>query len=297
MSPLSRLARAAPAIACAWLGLAPLALAAQAAPEKPPGPAPKVDAAKAGAAFAKLPDWTGIWRQEGNTIFDKATVEPKGAGAGTPGVRERPPYNAEWEAKYAANIQKVKDDTFYDPLTFCKPAGMPRMLNLPDTMEWVLRPEQVWYLTENGMQVRRIYTDGRKHDYEILFPTYTGHAIGHWEGDTLVAETVMLRDDTIIDRTGLIHSDKLTLQERIRRLDAETMEDTVTLTDPVAFTRPWVVVKRYKRLPAGSEIYDYGCAENNRNPVDVTGKTLTLGSDGKPIDAKPNAIAGAPPAQ
>ena len=50
-------------------------------------------------------------------------------------------------------------------------------------------------------------------------------------------------------------------------------------------TKPWVVTKQFQKMPAGTRVYDYGCAENNRNPADVdTGKTLILGPDGKPLN-------------
>jgi hypothetical protein len=62
----------------------------------------------------------------------------------------------------------------------------------------------------------------------------------------------------------------------------------MTLDDPKAFTKPWHVVKRFRKLPVGSRAYDYACGENQRNIVTPSGKTLTLGSDGKPIDKDVN---------
>lgn len=237
-----------------------------------------------------VPDWSGVWSMQGGTIFDRATAEPKNAAAGVAGARERPPYNAAWEAKYLANIERIKQDRFPDPLTSCgSPIGFPRILNAPDGYEFVVTPKQTWVLTENGPNVMRIYTDGRQHwTPEELWPTYTGDSVGHWEGDTLVFSTVGLRGEagTIVDRTGIVISNQATGLTRMRKVDDNTIEAQITITDPVAFTRPWSVTKRFKRIPgADIRIMDYACAENNRNPVDPkTGKTLTLGSDGKPID-------------
>ena len=70
----------------------------------------------------------------------------------------------------------------------------------------------------------------------------------------------------------------------MRKIDDKTMEADMTLDDPVAFTKPWHVVKRYRKLPLGSRVFDYACAENQRNIVTPSGKTLTLGSDGKVVD-------------
>jgi hypothetical protein len=237
---------------------------------------------------ARLPDWSGAWAMVGGTVFDRATQTGQG-GSITPGVREHPPYNTEWEAIYVKNLALRDKSLFPDVQTNCGvPAGFPRILNLPDPYEFVVRPEQVWILTENGPNVMRIYTDGRKH-LEDQWETYTGDSVGRWENDTLVFTTIALKGsrdgDSILDRTGLVLSDKAHATTRMRRIDDTTIEAQMTIEDPKAFTKPWVVTKQFRKLPAGTHLYDYGCAENNRNPVDEkTGKTLTLGPDGKPLN-------------
>jgi hypothetical protein len=241
-------------------------------------------------ASAPLPDWSGVWQMVGPTIFDGATVEPKNGRAGDPGVRERPPYNAEWEAIYLKNIEAVKKGLFPDPITNCGiPHGFPRVMNVPDVYEFAITPQQVWILTENGPNIQRIYTDGRPHlKPEDRWATYSGDSVGHWEGDTLLFDTVALKGwsekDTVLDRTGLVLSDQMHVVVRMRKIDPNTLEAQMTLDDPKALTKPWNVTKRYRKLPAGTRAYDYACAENNRNPVTESGQTLTLGTDGKPID-------------
>ena len=64
-----------------------------------------------------------MWELVGGTLFDRATAEPPDGRAGDPGARERPPYNAEWEAKYLANIARVAEDRFPDPVTTLRRAG------------------------------------------------------------------------------------------------------------------------------------------------------------------------------
>jgi hypothetical protein len=245
-----------------------------------------------------LPDWTGVWQAPGtvptgSTIFDHATVTPAGTAAGAPGVREHPPYNEEWEALYKQNIELVKQGRFPDPFTNCgMPAGYPRIMNLPDVYEFVVRPEQTWIVSENGPNVMRIYTDGRTHPApEDRWPTFSGDSVGHWEGDTLVFSTLSIKGwdtdhDNILDRTGLIISSAMHATTRMRRINDNTIEAQITIEDPKALTKPWVVTRRYNRLPKGTRVYDYACAENNRNPVDETGRTLTLGPDGRPLDKK-----------
>jgi hypothetical protein len=239
-------------------------------------------------SYDTLPDWSGAWSMVGGTVFDRATQTGEG-GAVTKGVRSHPPYNTEWEAIYQSHLDRRDKNLFPDTISNCGvPAGFPRHFNLPDPYEFVVRPEQVWVLTENGPNVLRIYTDGRKH-LEDQWETYTGDSVGHWEGDTLVFTTVALKGfrdkDVILDRTGLVLSDKSRATTRIRKTDANTIEVQMTIEDSKALTKPWVVTKQFRKLPAGTRVYDYGCAENNRNPVDVeTGKTLVLSPDGKPLN-------------
>jgi hypothetical protein len=246
----------------------------------------------ASAAPSTLPDWSGIWQMVGPTVFDTSTVEPANGRAGEPGVRERPPYNDKWEALYQRNIAAIRGGRFPDPINTCgTPHGFPRILNLPDVYEFAITPKEVWILGENGPNILRIYTDGRKHPAaEDLWPTYTGDSVGRWEGDTLVFDTVSVKGagdgdgDVIVDRTGLILSDKMTAAVRMRKTDNETIEAQIVIEDPKALKAPWRVTKRYRKQPEGTRAYDYSCAENNRNPVTSSGKTLTLGPDGKPID-------------
>ena len=221
---------------------------------------------------------------QGNTVFDRTTVVPPNAAAGvTLGAREHPPLTARGEERYTKNIAGVTDGTFPDPATFCGiPIGMPRMVNSPDGYEWVITPKQVWMLTENSTGVRRIYTDGRGHPKKLVH-TYAGHSIGHWEGDTLVVDTVGMIADSIVDRTGLQLSDQRHIVERLRKIDDTTLENQITIDDPVMLTAPWKVTKRYKLQPKGTFIFDYACAENNRNPIDENGRTITKDSSGKVI--------------
>ena len=237
-----------------------------------------------------LPDWSGVWQMVGGTVFDRATATGPGAVL-TPGLRSRPPYNPKYEAIYSRNVKLRDQGQLPDPINTCgTPAGFPRVMNLPDMYEFVVRPEQTWILTENGPNVVRIYTDGRAHPAEEdRWPTYTGDSVGHWEGDTLVFDTVSIKNseypesgDTVLDRTGLVLSDAAHIVTRLRRIDAMTLEARMVIEDSKALTAPWNVTKTFRKVEAGTRVYDYGCAENNRNPVDsATGKTLILGPDGK----------------
>jgi hypothetical protein len=121
-------------------------------------------------------------------------------------------------------------------------------------------PEQVWHAAEFGGTVRRIYADGRPHlTGDDIFPTHTGDNVAHWEGDTLVIDTLGLRDDTWLDGTGLLHSEALHVVQRVRLIAPGRLQVVATLDDPEAFSRPWTVTRTYRRLPKGSYVADWGC--------------------------------------
>ena len=243
-----------------------------------------------GQTASALPDWSGVWAMEGGTVFDRATVQPPDGRSGQPGVRESPPYTEEWEAIYRRNIELVKQGRFPDPISVCGvPHGFPRIMNVPDVYEFAVTRDAVYILAENGPGILRIYTDGREHPpQEDLWPTYTGASVGRWEGDTLVFRTISLKgasgDDVIVDRTGLVLSDASRATTRMRKIDDTTIEAQMTIEDDKALKAPWRVTKRYRKQAPGTWAWDYSCGENNRNPVSESGKTLTLGPDGKPLD-------------
>ena len=154
----------------------------------------------------------------------------------------------------------------------------------------VTAPLPVWVAVSKtvGPNILRIYTDGRPHLAD-QWDTYTGDSVGHWEGDTLVFTTRALKGfrdkDVILDRTGLVLSDKAHVTTRIRRSSPDLLDVRMTIEDSVSLTKPWTVAKQFRKQPAGTRVYDYGCAENNRNPVDAaTGKTLILAPDGTPLN-------------
>ena len=241
------------------------------------GPAQSALAGKATMRdFASLPDWTGIWMGSGN-VFDTS----KGAtNANNPNARDYPPYKPDWEAAYKEFLDTVvSQGKFADPLTVGYPGGMMRMMVPARGLQFVLRPEQVWIIFERP-DVRYIYTDGRPFPPpEELWPTFEGYSIGHWEGDTLVIETRSIRGGIPIDRTGAALSDSATVHERIRKIDARTLESQITIEDPVAFTRPWTVTRRYtKRDEQYPRMENVPSLENQRNPL-VNGETKIILAD------------------
>ena len=115
----------------------------------------------------------------GGTVFDRATQTGEG-GATSKGVRSHPPYNAEWEAIYRRISSGATKSLSRHDLELRRAGRIPASLQPSRSYEFVVRPEQTWVLTENGPNVMRIYTDGRKH-LEDQWETYTGDSVGRWK--------------------------------------------------------------------------------------------------------------------
>ena len=228
-------------------------------------PVPNPNAAR----FAALPDWTGVWEGTG-TLFDQS----RGVrGPETGSSRDYPPYKPDWEARYAAIYANTKAGINNDPTATCLPGGMPRIMANPRAQEIIVTPQQVTIIKETQTIVRRIWINREMppEGDDSPDPTFNGYSVGHWEGDTLVVDTKYLRGDTNFDRTGAPHSDKMTLHERMRLKTPNIWEDVITVTDPVAFTKPWTVTRTYERK-ADWDTQEYACEDNNRNAL-ADGKT------------------------
>jgi hypothetical protein len=156
-------------------------------------------------------------------------------------------------------------DFALDPGARCLPLGPTRtwQVNLP--FQIIQAPNTVAVLYESQRTFRLIYTDGRGHP-EIVYnyPEWTGHSVGRYEGDTLVVETVGINPRANLDNAGHEHSDKLRLEDRIRRKDAKTLEWQITFHDPVFFTEPFTLSKTFNLLE-NDRVMDYTCAENNKD--------------------------------
>lgn len=245
------------------------ALVASAA-DAPAPPAPNL-AAALGSEWKNLPDWRGVWFLEGPLVFGGAenTMVPPGAKSQPRVIRGvefeqgvpagtymlRIPYKEKIQKEYEAIVAKAKaEGRADDPVENCwLPHGMPRLAGAgPGAVEFHLTPKRTWIIWDAMNQTRRIPTDGSAHPPEEDWPRVMGHSIGRWEGQTLVVDTVWMKPG-IFDRTGAPYSGDLHLTERYTRTNADTITLEMTLDDPVVFTAPWQVVRRYKRSTATQE--------------------------------------------
>jgi hypothetical protein len=251
-----------------WLAVTSLGLVMQAAtfaasaadPPLAAGP-PAANPKGHYAELNKLPDWGGVW------TFNFLP---------TPGVTRETPqlkgkylesYQA-WQRTAAANHGEVPRNGSY-----CRPPGMPGIMMVGQyPIEFLFTPGRVTLHFEAWMQLRSIWTDGRKlpEDWD---PTFYGFSTGHWEGATLVVDTVGIKTVTEL-RNGMPHSDQLHISEHfhLAKGDPDTMIDDMLVEDPVALVKPWHNVLSYKRA-RDQDLLEFVCAENDRNPVDAQGKT------------------------
>src|SRR4029077_10939244 len=169
------------------------------------------------------------------------------------------------EALYDYRVRTEQKD---DPEGFCLPPGGVGATSNRTAAPWefVQMPQQkriirVFEGETNIWQI--IYMDGRPHPPDVYdIPTWMGHAVGHWEGDTLVVDTVGFNEGTWIDLKGHPHTNQMHVIEKYTRTSLKNLHIEVAIDDPGAYTRPWTVAVDLARSP-DREIEDYFCQENN----------------------------------
>src|SRR6266481_5112366 len=170
------------------------------------------------AALGKLPDFTGVWE----------ISRGGGGGRGAAGARGAAPAGPALTPEYAARRDALRANAPEDKeAANCLPAGMPGIMGQPYPMEFLLTPGKMTIVIEAYTEVRHIYTDGRPLP-EDPDPKFFGTSIGHWEGNTLVAETVGFNEHVQHAR-GVPHGDKMKIVERFQLTDPDTMTIETTI--------------------------------------------------------------------
>jgi hypothetical protein len=229
------------------LAIATSAASAQAA-------APAGNQGRSWDEIAKLPPVTGIYEASRETA-------PKD------GQRDvAPVFTPAAAAQQAAYQSRKIEDT---DAANCLPPGMPRIMSWPYPVQVLVTPGEVTLVLEGDMQVRHIHTDGRGHSEDPDL-TFNGDSIGHWEGDTLVVDTVGLAPQAAIAQ-GVTHTKNEHIVERFRLSEPNVLEVKTRIEDPGVLAKPWEFSARYARHPDWS-IAEYICEQNNRNSVAADGK-------------------------
>ncbi len=183
------------------------------------------------------------------------------------------PLTIDARARHAENRAALSADPLSDEARkFCTPDGLPRILASPYPFEILQTPGFVTIIYELNRVVRRIALDAPMPDDNTLlfFPYFSGHSVGHWEGDTLVVESAGYNDKTFIDATGVPHSNQLRTVERMRKLDDGRLEVEIISTDPENFTAPFTARYLYD-FHEGLRIEDYTCGKPHRDISHIEG--------------------------
>ncbi len=183
-----------------------------------------------------------------------AKASAAGAGARTVDL----PYTS-WGLERWKNYDPVNDGDYAGS---CLPFGMSRNINSPHGLQIVQNPEAFALLFEQNTWFHWVPTAGQKWPVDMPL-SWNGVSTGHWDGDVLVVETTGFNGYTRLDTAGHPHSRQLKLINTFRRIDARTIEHTVTVHDPKTYTRDWMNVRTWKLKAPGDVVMEYSCEENN----------------------------------
>jgi hypothetical protein len=238
---------------------------------KTPGGLPNLSAPTPRTADGK-PDFSGIWE-----IENTGGCPPYGCpdlplskeflniGARLPGGLPYQPWAAELVKK------RMADNGKDDPASQCQPAGAIRLFTFPQYRKMVVQaPGLLVMLSERDVTFRQIFMDDRELPKDPK-PSFTGYSSGHWEGDTLVVQTIGFHDGMWLDRSGSPMTNAAKLTERFRRVNYGTLEIEITVDDPKAYTSPWTIKFR-QFIVLNTELLEYFCQENEKDQPHLVGK-------------------------
>jgi hypothetical protein len=163
-------------------------------------------------------------------------------------------------AKPSQGPHGVKLSETNDRVYKCSPPGMPYIYLQLFPMQIIQTSSEVIELFEYDHIVRHIFIDGRKHPADLK-PSYNGHSIGHWDGDTLIVDTIGLNGKNWLDRVGHPESTQMHIVEQIHRVDDQTLQVDFNFDDAQSYTKPWAAQIRF-RLHPDWDILEHVCEDN-----------------------------------
>ena len=203
--------------------------------------------------------------KEGRVLLSGATAKDKGVWLPGPVVPD--PLGPSKELPFqpwAGALFADRRTHQLEPHARCKPSGVARVFLTPYGVEITELAElkRVYIFDIGGPHTfRTIYVDGRAHPKDLV-PSYYGHSIGKWEGDTLVVDTVGFNESFWLDRGGLPSTDQMRTVERITRTNMTTLHYELMVDDPGAYTKPWNG-KLDLVWEDNTELFEYVCQEQN----------------------------------
>lgn len=217
------------------------------------------------ASYARMPDWSGLWSRD-YSLTRTIDAGPRGFALNALGplaVQLTPRYRAAFQEK----LRQVAAGNEWDALSDCLPAAYPRWLSEPFLREFVVSPDETWWINEQQSEARRIYTDGRGHIPEdAAHPLWDGDSIGFWDERTLVVHTIRLIHGQY-QRSQPDYSYQTSTLERIHMVDHDTIADDLMVWDPKGLLDPWHVTMLYKRVTDPGVRIDMWSCESNNNVI------------------------------
>jgi hypothetical protein len=230
-------------------------------------------AATAAAAFVTVaaeaqsaapPDLTGSWERYRGPVGDPTNPPPE------PPPPLKANLLAEWEARRAAEREaNARGEPLASNVTHCIPDGVPSMMNGPFPFEIVQHAAQINIAQEAYSQVRRIYLGKPQLTLDDIELGFYGRSVGEWEGDTLVVDTIGIKE--YVRFRDVPHTRDMRITERLKLVRPDILWDEITIEDPAVLEKPWTVTFAYRRMP-DYEIIEYVC-EDNREYADEDGVT------------------------
>lgn len=210
--------------------------------------------------------------------FEGAYTKVIGYNAYTPIDRttawEEPPFTPEAKRIFWNRVEMENAGTpVPDAGIRCQPMGLTRAVSAEFGWRILQSPKRLTWLIDEDHLVRRIDI-GSKHPSHLK-PSYMGDSVAHWDGDTLVIDSVGFNDRTWLDFDGEPHSKNMHVTERLRKIEGGSqLEDMMTIDDPVMYTRPWTARLLYQWAPITESAPEIICEENDVEVLDYTGKDL-----------------------
>jgi hypothetical protein len=202
------------------------------------------------APAADHPDFTGKWQVE---AFIPTIKTDKGAV---------PPLRPEAKKIYEQRVAERAAKNVKDPIDSCLPHGVPRLMYAPYPMLLLQANGQLDVIQEANHTTRLIYIGQPPVDDDD--PKWLGDSTGHWDGKTLVVDTINNDNRTWLDKAGLPHSDQMKVTERLSLGDGgKVLTDAITINDPKTYTAPWTTTVKFKREP-GMELKENVCTRDHR---------------------------------
>jgi hypothetical protein len=202
---------------------------------------------------------------EGRAVLGGANPQDKGVWLPVFGILD--PIKPAKDVPFQPWAKAVYDDrqkNELEPHTRCKPSGVARQFLTPYGVEFVELPEldRLFIFDIGGPHTyRTVYMDGRTHPANLT-PSFYGHSVGWWDGDTLNIDTIGYNEGFWLDRRGLPHTEAMHTLEKFTRTDSATIKYEVTVNDPGAYTAPWTTTFNLRR-ESGTELFEYVCQQAN----------------------------------